>query len=138
MVLKIGESNRRTFLKGPALEERPADTVEASDAERRQLLERSGAQVEAAHLAARGGAGVDDGDGDRLLLVSHLELAAAHRVPVGGIGSAKSTRDDLGREKAYRLGLDPAPGKVWMVWASTATTSSLSVLEMPQDPRPGL
>ena len=112
--------------------------MKAADAERRQLLERSRAQVEAAHLAARGGAGVDNGDGDGLLLVGHLELAAAHRVTVGGTASARSTKDYDGRKKTYRLGLEPAPGKVWMVWASTATTSSLSVLEMPQDPRPGL
>ncbi len=54
--------------------------METADAERRELLERRGREVDAADRAPR--AGVGDGDDDRLLLVRDAHLAAAHGVAV--------------------------------------------------------
>ena len=42
-----------------------------------------------------------------------------------------------GMRETCLLGLAVAPGKLWMVTASTATIRSLSVLWWPQDPSPG-
>ena len=61
------------------LQERPLDAVDAADAERRELFERGGREVDAADRAAW--TGVRDGDGDGLVAVGHAHLAAAHGVP---------------------------------------------------------
>ncbi len=70
----------------PRSQERPLDAVETADAERRELLERRGREVDAADRAPR--AGVCDGDDDRLLLVGDAHLATAHGVAVIRIASA--------------------------------------------------
>ena len=58
--------------------------MEAADAERRELLERRGREVDRADRAA--GAGVRNGDGDGLLAVGDAHLAAAH-----GVARARGT-----------------------------------------------
>ena len=63
-------------------EKGPRNVVQGSDVERRKALERRRAELDAAHLALGGGARLDDLHSDRLLLVGHLQLAAAHWVPV--------------------------------------------------------
>ncbi len=81
------------LLLRPCLEQRPLDAVETTDAERRELLERGGRKVEAADRTA--GAGVDDGDDDRLLAPRHAQLAAAHGVPVAETASASCLRQRM-------------------------------------------
>ena len=70
------------LLNLPRLQERPRDTVEAANAERRELLERRRREVQAADRAAR--AGVCDGDDDGFVAVGDAHLATAHGVPAIG------------------------------------------------------
>ena len=58
--------------------------MQTANTERRELLERSGREVDGADRAA--GACVCDGDGDRLLAVGDAHLAAAH-----GVARARGT-----------------------------------------------
>ena len=67
----------------------PCDVVQGTDAERREMLERRGAERDAANLALSSGTGFDDLDSDRFLLVGHLQLAATHRIAVTRTASVK-------------------------------------------------
>ncbi len=110
--------------------------MQAADVERRELLERSGREVDAAGRAA--GAAVRDEHGHGLAVgAGRGERLVADRVPRRGertvsVGSGAG-RAERGTDA---LGLAPAPGKVSNVWASMATMKSASVLEMPHAPRP--
>ena len=75
--------------------------METADAERRELLERRGREVDGAGPAAR--AGVCDGDNDGLLAVRDAHLASAHGVAVACMTSASGRLVEKGRSGKYVL-----------------------------------
>ena len=66
--------------------------MEATNAERRELLECRRAEIDASDRALAGGARIRDRNRDRPAAISNRHLAAAHRVAVGHRPSASRTR----------------------------------------------
>lgn len=90
--------------------------MEAADTERRELLERCWGQVDRADRAT--GAGVDDRDDNRLLVLGYAHLAAAHGVSVKRARSGSRGRRRGRKEPAER---DSAQWRYVLVGVRTRT-----------------